>query len=151
MNSDMQTTSINGSRVLIVDDTLANIGVLLRMLGSAHKQSHDELLRIASTDPLTNHANRRQLDSVLELEWNRAQRTQGVISLAIMDVDFFKTYNDTLGHQAGDRYLQQVAQAIKSVANRPTDLAARFGAKNLYCCLPPPRSTTRICWPKRRA
>jgi diguanylate cyclase (GGDEF)-like protein/PAS domain S-box-containing protein len=96
---------------------------------SAHKQSHDELLRIASTDPLTNLANRRQLDLFLKQEWHRAQRAQGVISLAMIDVDFFKPYNDTLGHPAGDRCLQQVAQALRTIVHRPTDLAARFGGE----------------------
>ncbi len=96
---------------------------------SAHKQSHDELMRIACTDPLTNCANRRQLDSFLRQEWNRAQRVTEPISLAIIDVDFFKPYNDTLGHQAGDRCLQQVAAAIRATVRRPTDLAARFGGE----------------------
>ncbi len=102
---------------------------------SAHKQSHDELLRIASTDPLTNLANRRQLDLFLRQEWSRAQRANSTLSLAIIDVDYFKPYNDTLGHQAGDRCLQQVAAAIKSIANRPTDLAARFGGEEFVLLL----------------
>ncbi len=102
---------------------------------SAHKQSHDELLRIASTDPLTNLANRRQLDLFLRQEWGRAQRANSTLSLAIIDVDYFKPYNDTLGHQAGDRCLQQVAAAIKAIANRPTDLAARFGGEEFVLLL----------------
>ncbi|MEN9864810.1 MAG: hypothetical protein RL748_400, partial [Pseudomonadota bacterium] len=102
---------------------------------SAHKQEADELLRIASTDPLTNLANRRQLDLFLRQEWGRAQRANSVLSLAIIDVDFFKPYNDTLGHQAGDACLQQVAAAIKSIANRPTDLAARFGGEEFVLLL----------------
>jgi two-component system, cell cycle response regulator len=96
---------------------------------SAHKQSHDELVRIASIDPLTNLANRRQLDTVLKQEWNRAQRLHSPISLAMIDVDYFKAYNDSLGHPAGDNCLQQVAQAIRSIIHRPTDLAARFGGE----------------------
>lgn len=102
---------------------------------SAHKQSHDELLRIASTDPLTNLANRRQLDLSLRQEWSRAQRANTPISLAIIDVDYFKRYNDTLGHQAGDSCLQQVALTLKSIAHRPTDLAARFGGEEFVLLL----------------
>lgn len=124
----------NGDEVsldLTMTKIFANESLYVALLHdiSAHKQSHDELMRIACTDPLTNVANRRQLDTFLKQEWNRAQRTMGVISLAIIDVDYFKAYNDTLGHQAGDRCLQQVASAIKSIVHRPTDLAARFGGE----------------------
>ena len=116
---------------LTVTKVFANESLYVALLHdiSAHKQSQDELLRIACTDPLTNLSNRRQLDTFLKQEWNRAQRSGGVISLAMIDVDYFKLYNDTLGHQAGDQCLQQVAQAIKLITHRPTDLAARFGGE----------------------
>lgn len=96
---------------------------------SSHKRSHEELQRIASTDPLTSISNRRHLDAFLSQEWKRGQRSTAPLSLAIFDVDHFKHYNDSLGHQAGDRCLQQVAMTLKSVARRPTDLTARFGGE----------------------
>ena len=94
-----------------------------------HKQSEDALQRAAMIDPLTKIANRRHFDSFLEKEWQRSMRSGQPLSLVVLDVDHFKLYNDTLGHPAGDACLQQVAQAIKSHALRPTDLAARYGGE----------------------
>lgn len=94
-----------------------------------HKQSENELLRIARVDPLTNLANRRHFDAILQQEWHRAQRNGLPLALLLLDVDHFKLYNDSLGHQAGDHCLQQVAQAINLQAHRPTDLAARYGGE----------------------
>jgi diguanylate cyclase (GGDEF)-like protein/PAS domain S-box-containing protein len=102
---------------------------------SAHKRSHDELQRIASTDQLTGMANRRHFDTVLRREWQRAERGGGTVSLAMFDVDYFKGYNDSLGHHAGDHCLQQVAAAIAAIAHRPTDLAARYGGEEFVLVL----------------
>ncbi|WP_295995792.1 diguanylate cyclase [Rugamonas sp.] len=94
-----------------------------------HKQSEDALQRAAMIDPLTKIANRRHFDSFLEKEWQRSMRSGQPLSLVVLDVDHFKLYNDTLGHQAGDACLQQVAQSIASHAARQTDLAARYGGE----------------------
>lgn len=94
-----------------------------------HKQSENELQRAAYFDSLTQIANRRHFDNVLEKEWQRAVRSGGALSLMVLDIDHFKLYNDSLGHAAGDRCLQQVAQAIASHACRPGDLAARYGGE----------------------
>lgn len=102
---------------------------------SAHKRSHQELMQIACTDPLTGISNRRHFDSFLQQEWQRAVRGKDMLSLAILDVDHFKDYNDSLGHQAGDHCLQKVAAAIRSTAHRPTDLAARFGGEEFVLVL----------------
>jgi diguanylate cyclase (GGDEF)-like protein/PAS domain S-box-containing protein len=96
---------------------------------SAHRRTQEELLRTSWTDPLTGVSNRRHLDHFLAQEWARSQRNAAPISLAIFDIDFFKRYNDALGHPAGDVCLQKVAQAIKHSAKRPTDLAVRFGGE----------------------
>ncbi|GAB2837401.1 hypothetical protein GCM10027277_00220 [Pseudoduganella ginsengisoli] len=96
---------------------------------SAHKRSQEELLRVASTDQLTGAANRRHFDIVLQREWQRAERSHTMLSLAMFDVDCFKGYNDTLGHHAGDQCLQRVAQALQSAAQRPTDVVARYGGE----------------------
>ena len=94
-----------------------------------HKQSEDALQRAAMVDPLTQIANRRHFDTVLDKEWQRSMRSGQPLSLVVLDVDHFKLYNDTLGHPAGDSCLQQVAAAIASHALRPTDLAARYGGE----------------------
>lgn len=102
---------------------------------SAHKQAHAEALRVAHVDPLTNIANRRHFDSFLQEQWHRAQRNGLPLALVLVDVDCFKLYNDSLGHQAGDACLQQVAQALRSCAKRPTDLAARVGGEEFALLL----------------
>lgn len=94
-----------------------------------HKLSENALHLAAHVDPLTRIANRRQFDSFMEKEWQRAIRSGNTLSLVVLDVDHFKLYNDSLGHPAGDVCLQQVAQAIASHACRPGDLAARYGGE----------------------
>jgi diguanylate cyclase (GGDEF)-like protein/PAS domain S-box-containing protein len=94
-----------------------------------HKQSATALQRAALADPLTKIANRRHFDSFLDKEWQRAVRSGAPLSLVVLDVDHFKLYNDTLGHQQGDLCLQKVAEAVQAHALRATDLAARYGGE----------------------
>jgi two-component system cell cycle response regulator len=96
----------------------------------AHRKQYETaLVRAAMADPLTQIANRRHLDSFLDLEWQRAMRSGLALSLVVLDVDHFKLYNDTLGHAAGDAALQAVAGVLSAHALRPTDLAARHGGE----------------------
>lgn len=81
------------------------------------------LQRLMNSDGLTGLSNRRHFDEYLELEWRRAMREQQQLSLLMIDVDYFKVYNDSFGHLAGDEALRQVAEAIRSSCSRPTDLA----------------------------
>lgn len=76
------------------------------------QQRNLELHRLAMLDGLTQIPNRRQFDETIALEWQRSEREQVPLSLLLCDVDFFKLYNDTYGHQAGDNSLRQVAQAL---------------------------------------
>jgi len=94
------------------------------------------LNRLATIDGLTQLANRRHFDNSLELEWKRMVREQGIISLILCDIDFFKFYNDNYGHQEGDECLQRVASAINSPLKRPTDMAARYGGEEFVIILP---------------
>lgn len=94
-----------------------------------------ELEGLATTDPLTTLANRRTLDARLAHEWRRAQRADRCISLIMMDIDHFKAFNDTYGHQAGDDVIRKVAQQIKSQVRRPSDLAARYGGEEFAVLL----------------
>lgn len=102
---------------------------------TAHKQTEDAWIRTAEIDPLTNIANRRRFDAAIRREWQRAIRNNTALTLMLLDVDQFKLYNDTLGHQAGDRCLQQVALAIQTHARRPQDLAARYGGEEFVLLL----------------
>jgi len=94
------------------------------------------LEKIAALDGLTGIPNRRRFDAALALEWSRCQRSGQPLSLIIADVDQFKQYNDTLGHAAGDRVLQEVAVAMRQGARRPGDLAARYGGEEFVLLLP---------------
>jgi diguanylate cyclase (GGDEF)-like protein len=85
---------------------------------------------------LTQLANRRRFDEYLDGEWQRLAREGAPLSLILCDIDFFKTYNDTYGHQAGDNCLQQVAKAISFAVKRPADLVARYGGEEFAVILP---------------
>ena len=100
------------------------------------QKANQELQRLATTDGLTQVANRRRFDEYLSLEWRRLTRSQAPLSLILCDVDFFKSYNDTYGHLAGDSCLRAVAQAIKGALKRPADLVARYGGDELAVILP---------------
>lgn len=98
--------------------------------------ANEELQRLATLDGLTQIANRRRFDQYLENEWHRLKREQMPLSLILFDVDFFKRYNDTYGHLAGDDCLRQLGSALKSVIKRPADLVARYGGEEFAVILP---------------
>ncbi len=89
-----------------------------------------------NSDGLTGLSNRRHFDEYLELEWRRAMREQSQLSLLMIDVDYFKTYNDTFGHLEGDEALRKVATAIREASSRPSDLPARYGGEEFVLVLP---------------
>lgn len=99
-------------------------------------QANRELEQLAVVDGLTGIANRRKFDEYLANEWLRSTREQSPLALILCDLDHFKLYNDTYGHQAGDRCLYQVAQAVSKTIKRPADLAARYGGEELAVILP---------------
>lgn len=93
------------------------------------KQYSDQLRVLATQDPLTRVANRRSLFARLDVEWRRAARNGSTLSLLMIDVDFFKLYNDHYGHPEGDACLRRVALAIAGAASRAGDLVARYGGE----------------------
>jgi diguanylate cyclase (GGDEF)-like protein len=99
------------------------------------KRYRDLHARIALQDGLTGIPNRRAFDQTLKREWLRAERTQGKLSLVLIDIDHFKMYNDTKGHLAGDDCLKQVAWTIRD-ALRASDFPARYGGEEFACILP---------------
>jgi diguanylate cyclase (GGDEF)-like protein len=101
------------------------------------QQAQAQLQELANCDGLTGLANRRQFDKVLKQEWSRAVREATPLSLLMLDVDHFKFYNDTYGHQGGDACLQFVAQAIADEHRlRVSDLVARYGGEEFAVILP---------------
>ncbi|EGJ34751.1 MULTISPECIES: PleD family two-component system response regulator [Moorena] len=100
------------------------------------KIANKELERLATIDGLTQVANRRAFDKYFNNEWYRLAREENPLSLVLCDIDFFKRYNDTYGHQSGDECLKQVAQILGEAAKRPGDLVARYGGEEFVVILP---------------
>ncbi len=98
--------------------------------------SNHELKRLSSMDGLTGLANRRQFDATLEQEWQKAIRSELPLSLLFADIDYFKRYNDSYGHQAGDDCLKKVADSLQKTVHRPADLVSRYGGEEFVMILP---------------
>jgi len=122
----MMTASASGRPELII---------VMRDI-TERKQLEDQLSRLALTDGLTGLANRRAFDDALENEWLRTKRSDGQMSLLLIDLDHFKAFNDHYGHQVGDDCLRAVASAIRLSLRRPADLAARYGGEEIAIILP---------------
>jgi diguanylate cyclase (GGDEF)-like protein len=99
------------------------------------QETTEQLRRLSSIDELTDIANRRYFESFLAQEFLRARRTRCPISLVMIDIDFFKEYNDNYGHQAGDECLRLVAAHLKNFAKRAGDLVARYGGEEFSLVL----------------
>jgi len=103
---------------------------------AALQTANHELERLTTLDGLTQVANRRCFDQYLAQEWRRLMRDQQPIALIMCDVDYFKRYNDSYGHQAGDDCLRTVAITMQQAVKRPADLVARYGGEEFAVILP---------------
>lgn len=106
------------------------------MMYSSLLDMMERLRRINRTDGLTGITNRRAFDAELQLEWRRALRGHAPLALLMIDVDYFKAYNDTHGHVAGDSCLRAVAQALAGASHRAGDMVARYGGEEFVALLP---------------
>ena len=120
---------------------------LIAELGHAKKRAEEanqKLERLATLDGLTQLANRRMFDEHLVREWYRQARHNSSLSVILCDIDYFKRYNDTYGHQAGDECLKKVADKLKDSITRPSDLVARYGGEEFVLVLPSTNSQGAI-------
>ncbi|MGQ9724805.1 MAG: diguanylate cyclase [Tepidimonas sp.] len=134
---DIESRSLDAGAVDFIIKPINPAVVRARVRTHLTLKFQSDLLRsLAFIDGLTGVANRRQFDERLALEWARAQRHSAALSLLLVDVDFFKAYNDRYGHQAGDDALRRVAACLSEQMRRATDLVARYGGEEFACLLP---------------
>ncbi|WP_175716358.1 sensor domain-containing diguanylate cyclase [Burkholderia anthina] len=125
-----------GALVAVFGAAFIAVSVMLGTQLRRRMRAESELVLLARTDGLTGLNNRRSFAEVLDREWRRARRVRSVFSLLFVDVDRFKAYNDTYGHQAGDDALAAVARCIGDNIRRPADTAARYGGEEFVVLLP---------------
>lgn len=121
----------DGSSLIVISDITS-----LKEAETALRQMTEQLKLLASTDGLTGLPNRRAFDQTFELEVLRARRSGQPLSLLLIDVDRFKSYNDLYGHQSGDTALKTVAVCLQDAVKRPGDLVARYGGEEFVAILP---------------
>ncbi|PPD29267.1 MAG: diguanylate cyclase response regulator [Methylomonas sp.] len=130
---------LNALRLQLTVIAMERIYLMRQTLFSTQQQlqkANFELERLSLFDQLTGLANRRNFDATLERQFAWARRSKSPLSLIMCDVDFFKSFNDSYGHQQGDDCLSQVAAAIGAQARRPIDLACRYGGEEFSVILP---------------
>lgn len=148
--ADYRALTVNGDYVWIRDvvHVVRKDGEVEALIGfmfdiSERKKTEEHLVRLQKQleeysfqDGLTGIANRRMFDTVLEREWASAQRSGLPLSLILLDIDYFKQYNDHYGHIKGDECLRQVARTLSRAAKRPRDFIARIGGEEFVWLLP---------------
>ena len=123
-----------GAKVRAMERLIQMRGSLVK-LASELDVANQELQRLSASDGLTGIANRRYFDEHIAREWRRARRNASSLALMMCDVDHFKKFNDTYGHQAGDECLRRVAGAIATSLERGSDMAARYGGEEFAVVL----------------
>ncbi len=125
-----------GSLMLTFGSAFVALSILLGVQLRRRMRAESELQLLARTDGLAGLNNRRSLGEILRHEWRRSRRNRSVMSLLFVDIDRFKAYNDTYGHQAGDDALTAVARCISGCIRRPADTEARYGGEEFIVVLP---------------
>ena len=134
---DMPQATALHSYVLLVGGAIACVIAVWHMERVSRKSFLEgELIReLAQRDALTGTRNRRMFDEHLELTWKQAVANRRQMAIVLIDIDYFKAYNDYYGHQAGDQALRRVAQAIQKIIRRPSDLLTRYGGEEFAAIL----------------
>lgn len=135
---DYRITTHDGlQRIVTIGGLVFGEHQLVTFHDHTEQQAQSELLqRLAYLDGLTGVANRRQFDQTLQAEWRRCRRNGAPLAALLLDIDYFKQYNDRYGHQAGDACLQAVAGVLQAGLTRASDLVARYGGEEFVCLLP---------------
>ncbi|MBB6453100.1 diguanylate cyclase (GGDEF)-like protein/PAS domain S-box-containing protein [Salirhabdus euzebyi] len=142
MNSKGEKIIIEVSAIPITFDEEAAIHVIFRDITKRKEMErnlqklNEELQKLSAIDGLTNIPNRRYFDNYLQKQWDHAKRNQASLSLIMLDIDFFKKYNDTYGHLMGDTCLKKVAASIQHKLYRSLDVVARYGGEEFAVILP---------------
>jgi diguanylate cyclase (GGDEF)-like protein len=145
----------SGSRIEIPPARIREldaVGEAVQRLATALHQIKDantKLHQLTMQDGLTGIANRRYFDQSFKLEWKRADRHKRPLSVLLIDIDYFKQYNDTYGHQRGDDALKQVAATIRAGTCRAGDIAARYGGEEFVVVLPETDMQGALCIAER--
>jgi diguanylate cyclase (GGDEF)-like protein len=125
----------NKVRLLANDNGKLQVIICTRDI-TQRKLLEDRLAQLALLDGLTGIYNRRAFDEAMRREWKRMERAGSALSLLLLDVDHFKRFNDTYGHQAGDDCLRAIADAISRTVKRPEDMVSRYGGEEFAVLLP---------------
>ncbi|RTZ47860.1 diguanylate cyclase [Candidimonas sp. SYP-B2681] len=131
----MMVLALLGSRLLDLMKVQIRVEQDLRDAQDGLIQANRSLKVLAREDGLTGLANRREFDSVIQAEFKRAKRSGSLMAVLMLDVDFFKKYNDHYGHPAGDDCLKKVGRILRENTNRQSDLAARYGGEEFIVVL----------------
>ena len=123
-------------RLLETLSTQVSIAIQRDRLHQHLTRSNRELKRLAYLDGLTKVANRLRFEQFLHQEWRRLAREQEPLAVIMVDIDYFKSYNDIYGHLAGDDCLRLIAQTLKDAVKRPADMVARYGGEEFAVVLP---------------
>jgi len=134
--------SVNGTPLFDVNSNISNVLITIhditeqKELEFKLKAANEVLGSLSYLDSLTGIANRRKFDEILESEWKRAYRNLMPLSVIMIDIDYFKEFNDHYGHQAGDECLKEVAKSIQETLKRPADMVVRYGGEEFVVILP---------------
>jgi diguanylate cyclase (GGDEF)-like protein len=142
------TRSLINERMSYTPLVVAVFGMILVALIAAHLYKDSKytalVLDLSRTDGLTGIPNRRYLDEYLKREWSRSSRLGSYLTYILIDIDFFKQYNDNYGHLAGDECLKIVAQSLRDVLSRESDFIARYGGEEFAIVLPDTANATSV-------